>query len=98
MSKYPPRGLISKFHTNTVTPPLNIPAIAPALVTLFQNRENKIIGPKVAPNPAQAKDTTVKMTLFSSIAIIMAIIDMRIRVTLDIYSTCLSEASFFIIP
>ena len=49
-----------------------MPAIAPILVILFQNKEKSITGPNVAPKPAQAKETTVKMTLFSSKAIITA--------------------------
>ena len=62
----PPIGFKISFHMNTIIPPESMPAIAPSLVVLFQNNENMVIGPNVAPNPAQANDTIVKITLFSS--------------------------------
>lgn len=51
---------------NTVTAPTIIPQRAPALVNLFQYREIKMIGPKDAPNPAQAKATKPRIVSFCS--------------------------------
>ena len=98
MPKTPPIGFNNNFHMNTMPPPLSMPAIAPALVTRFQNKENSIIGPKVAPKPAQAKETTMNITLFSSMAMIMEQIAIIIKVILVQYRTVLSEASFLNIP
>ena len=66
--------------------------MAPALVVRFQKRLKSISGPKVAPNPAQAKLTMVKMTLFSSRAMTMATTAMRRRVSRETRRTSLSEA------
>ena len=96
--KMPPIGLISKFQMKTRLPPVSIPAMAPDLVALFQNREKRIIGPKVAPNPAHAKETTLNITLFSFNAMIMAIKAMIISVILVVRNIALSEASFLRIP
>lgn len=96
--KMPPMGLISKFQMKTKLPPVSIPAIAPDLVTLFQKSEKRMIGPKVAPKPAHANDTTLNITLFSFNAIIIAIIDIITNVILDAYNTVLSEAFLLIIP
>jgi len=49
-----------------------MPAIAPARFMRFQKSESITRGPKVAPKPAQAKDTMVKIMLFSSSAIKIA--------------------------
>ena len=94
----PPSGFRSNFHINTVAPPAIIPAIAPALVVFSQNSEKSMIGPNVAPNPAQAKDTTLNMTLFSSSAINIATKDMQRSVILVTRSTALSSASLLISP
>ena len=69
-----------------------MPAIAPARVVLFQNRLKSISGPNVAPNPAQAKLTIVNMTLFSSKAMTIATTAIRSSVSLETFSTSLSEA------
>ena len=58
---------------NTIAPPEIMPARAPVLVVLLQNKENSITGPKDAPKPAQAKDTMVKIELLGSLAIKAAI-------------------------
>ena len=58
----------------------------------FQNRLISINGPNVAPNPAHAKLTIVKMTLFSSIAMKIAITVMARSVMREINNTCLSVA------
>ena len=55
-------------------------------------------GPKVAPKPAHAKDTTWKITLFSSNAMTMAMAVMINRVILETSMTCLSVAFFLITP
>ena len=94
----PPRVLITNFHINTIAAPPTIPAIAPALLIRFQNKENSISGPKVAPKPAHAKDTILNITLFSSNAINTAITAIARSAILDIVITCLSLASFFTIP
>ena len=78
--------------------PLNIPAIAPGLLMRFQKSDNNISGPKVAPNPAQAKDTIWKITLFSSNAITIPTAARTKRVIRDTIITCLSVASFLQIP
>ena len=81
MPNTPPRGLSSSFHTNTQMPPESIPAMAPARLTRFQNREKRMMGPKVAPKPDQAKETTSKMMLFSSQAMAMPTRAMATRTT-----------------
>ena len=78
--------------------PPTIPAIAPALVVLFQKREKSMMGPNVAPKPAQAKETILKITLSLSSAITAAIIAIMQRVIRETHRTCLSEASFLKIP
>ena len=93
-----PMGLKTRFQMNTMAPPVIMPAMAPALVVLFQNRENSIIGPKVAPNPAQAKETMLKITLFSSQAITIPIRAMSSSTTRETRMTCLSVAPFLKIP
>ena len=49
--KIPPLRLC---QVTTVIPPLIKPAIAPLRVVPRQNNARRIIGPNVAPNPAQA--------------------------------------------
>ena len=49
-----------------VAPPVIIPATAPWRAVRFQKREKSIRGPKAAPKPAQAKDTTLKTELVGS--------------------------------
>ena len=83
---------MASFHTNTLTPPATMPATAPAWVVRFQNRENSISGPKVAPKPAQAKETMLNITLFSSMAITMAMAAITSRVMRETHITCLSVA------
>jgi hypothetical protein len=75
-----------------------MPAIAPDLVTLFQNNENSIIGPNVAPKPAHANETIVKILLFSFKANIIAKTAITSKAILVKRKTCLSVASFFIMP
>ena len=58
MSKAPPRGLISSFQMKTMALPAIMPAPAPARDVRFQNSANSMTGPNVAPNPAQANETT----------------------------------------
>ncbi len=70
MEKTPPIGFSMSFHTKTMPPPESMPAKAPARFVRFQKREKRMMGPKVAPKPAHAKDTTLKMMLFSSSAMI----------------------------
>ena len=70
-----------------------MPAMAPARLIRFQKRLMSIRGPKVAPKPAQAKLTMVKMTLSSSMAMTMATAVMARRVRRETFSTCLSVAS-----
>ena len=94
----PPIGAIRNFQINTIELPPSIPAMAPAMLVLFQKREKSISGPKVAPKPAQAKDTMVNITLFSSRAIRAAMTAISARVILETHITCLSVASFLIIP
>src|SRR5699024_2271612 len=45
----------------TVIAPTTIPDKAPMFVIRFQYNVSKIIGPKEAPNPAHAKDTSFKI-------------------------------------
>ena len=98
MPKIPPIGFSTNFHKKTMPPPLSMPAIAPDLVMRFQKREKIIAGPKVAPKPAQAKETTVNITLFSSKAITMERRAITSKVILVQYRMVLSEASFFSRP
>jgi len=98
MAQAPPSGLRTSFQKKTIPPPVTIPAIAPALFSLFQKREKIISGPKVAPKPAQAKETIRKMMLFSSKAIIMAIAAMTSKVIQVTNKTARSLASFLKIP
>ena len=90
--------MITSFQTNTIIPPLSIPAIAPAFVVRFQKSEKSISGPKVAPKPAQAKETSLKITLFSLSARIIAIMAIAPRVILVAHITALSLAFLFITP
>ena len=41
-----------------MAPPVIMPAMAPARLERFQNRERSMTGPNAAPKPAQAKETT----------------------------------------
>ena len=86
------------FQINTIAPPESIPAIAPALFVRFQNRENRTIGPKVAPKPDHAKDMNSKMTLFLFDEITIQKIFIRISKILETCITCLSDAFFLTIP
>src|SRR5690625_6208051 len=56
-------------QTITVTAPIIIPTKEPFLVTPFQNKDKRIIGPKEAPNPAQAYPTRSKTVLSGLVAI-----------------------------
>lgn len=76
------------FQTKIITPPVIIPASAPSLLERFQNNENNTIGPKVAPNPAQAKETISKTELLGSLAIKTAMTAKTITDTLAIPDTC----------
>ena len=67
MPHRPPSGLSTSLQKNTMPPPI-IPAMAPAQVVRFQKREKSTSVPNVAPKPAHANDTSVKMMLFSSSA------------------------------
>src|SRR5699024_7150094 len=60
-SKMPPER--KSPQTITVTAPIIIPTKEPFLVTPFQNKDKRIIGPKEAPNPAQAYPTRSKTVL-----------------------------------
>ena len=64
----------------------------------FQNRLVSMIGPKVAPKPAQAKATRVKITLFSSSAITTPTAEITSSMMRLTHSTFLSLASFFSTP
>ena len=81
-----------------MAPPATIPAMAPARVVRFQNRENSIRGPKAAPKPAQAKAVMPKMVELEFQAMAMATSVMSIRVMREHHMTCFSVASFFTIP
>ena len=59
---YSPRSS-NCFQTNTVIPPTTMPATAPFLVVLLQNRDMSIAGPKAAPKPAQAYETVSSIKL-----------------------------------
>ena len=98
MPNTPPKGLSASFQRNTITPPVTIPATAPAWVVRFQNREKSMMGPNTAPKPAQAKETMVKMTLFSSMAMITPTTAISSRMIRLMVITCLSEASFLRMP
>ena len=73
-------------------PPLNIPAIAPFKFVRFQNNANSITGPKVAPNPAHAKDTIWNTLLLGLDARNMAIIEITITVALATTTFFFSES------
>ena len=94
MAKMPPSLLMTRFHTNTITPPDTIPATAAVWVVRFQNREKSITGPKVAPKPAQAKLTMLKITLSSSRAMTIPTRATASSVTRLTRITCLSVAVF----
>ena len=81
IARTPPRGAMAYFQMNTIAAPENIPAIAPHLLQRFQNSENRTMGPKVAPKPAHAKDTTRKMELVGSSANRMPQMATQITVT-----------------
>ena len=98
MSNTPPKGLISRFQMKTMLPPVTMPAMAPDLVTRFQKSEKSMMGPKVAPNPAQANDTTLNMILSSSRAIIAAIADIITSTILVRYSIVFVRCVLLIIP
>ena len=68
MLKMPPFGETRNFQIKTVAAPANIPVMAPHLLQRFQNSAKSITGPKVAPKPAQAKETTRKMELLGLLA------------------------------
>ena len=80
MANTPPSWLMTSFHRKTIAAPLTIPAMAPARVVRFQNRLNRTNGPKVAPNPAHAKDTILNTELLESLAMNTAINEMIITV------------------
>src|SRR3954449_2193381 len=61
----------------TVTAPEIIPARAPQLVILRQNKLSRIIGPKEPPKPAQAYETRSKIVLSCSKASSAATTDTR---------------------
>src|SRR5690625_4017487 len=69
-SKMPPER--KSPQTITVTAPIIIPTKEPFLVTPFQNKDKRIIGPKEAPNHAQAYTTRSKTVLSGLVAIIAA--------------------------
>ena len=94
----PPSLLITSFQRNTMPAPPTMLAIAPALVVLFQKREKSMMGPKVAPKPAQAKETILKITLSLSSAMTAAITAITQRVILETHITCLSVAFFLNTP
>ena len=60
ISQYPPIGRTIYFQTKTMIPPVIIPAKAPSLLDLLQNKAKIVTGPKLAPNPAQANETILK--------------------------------------
>ena len=69
----------TSFQIRTLAPPVTMPAIAPARVVRFQKSEKSMIGPKVAPKPAQANETRLNITLFSSHATITPTIEIATR-------------------
>ena len=75
-------------------PPVIIPVRAPCLLERFQNRASSTTGPKAAPNPAQAKDTIVKMELSGFPASTMAIREITITVTLAMMREDLADRVF----
>ena len=66
MPHAPPMGFTRYFQINTMAPPEIIPARTPHLVVRFQNSAVSIAGAKVAPKPAQAKDTMPNTLLLGS--------------------------------
>ena len=58
MAKTPPSGAIRYFQQKTIRPPAIMPAMAPCRLDRRQNRAISMEGPKVAPKPAHAKETT----------------------------------------
>ena len=65
--------------------------MAPYLFERFQKSANNMIGPKVAPNPAQAKETMVKILLSGSAAKNIAIMEMTITEHLATITLVLSD-------
>ena len=91
-SQAPPRGRTPNFQTKIMIAPESMPAMAPYLLQRFQNREKRTIGPKVAPKPAQAKETTRKMELLGFRAKNTATIAMQITPTRAIRRLFLSSS------
>ena len=73
-------------------PPAAIPAIAPGRVARFQNREQIMRGPKLAPKPAHAKETIPNTELSGSLAMIRPNIATTITVALAAIMLALCES------
>ena len=78
----------------TVRPPETIPATAPARFVLLQNRDITTVGPKAAPRPAHALDTSPIILLFGFHAMINATTETAITVILATVRTSFESASF----
>ena len=91
MSNIPPLII---YHKISETPPTIIPQTAPGKVILFQNKENKIIGPKAAPNPPHAQETNPNTELAGLSASPIAIAQMITTVARLIHTMLLCEYSF----
>ena len=63
---------IPNFQIKIIRPPAIIPASAPLRLDLRQKRASSMVGPKAAPKPAHAKETTRKTELLGFQARIMA--------------------------
>ena len=92
MPHTPPMGLSRYFQMNTTAPPDTIPASTPHLVVRFQNSAVSMAGAKVAPKPAQAKDTMVNTELLGSRARNTAITEMAMTVTRATHMVVLEDS------
>src|SRR5699024_4258112 len=80
-------------QTNTTAAPETMPAAAPAIVSRRQNSDSSTIGPKAAPNPAQAKPTRLSTELSLSRASSSAITDTASTPMRPPHSAPLAESS-----
>ena len=92
MANTPPNGLMRLCQISTVAVPESMPAIAPYLLVRRQYSEVSISGPKEAPSPAHAYDTTWKMEEFWSKATTIPKMNMTNSVIRATIITCRSVA------
>src|SRR5699024_7657501 len=91
-SKMPPERKSPQMMT--VSAPTIIPANAPFLVILLQNSARTIVGPKEAPNPAQAYSTSSSTPLPVSVAISTATYAMSNVASRPTHNYSFSHSSF----